>query len=453
MRPSLNMKLRLSFKRSVCCNENGAVLVIGLVFLVLLAMTGTTAMVMTSTDMQIGGNYKTSTQAFWDAEAGVNYGLAKMEAGLKASPATFTLPTAVGDPTDPSDANSVSLSAFTAPTGFGFSFKNPGLTMLATNRYLFTTEGTGANNSNMAITVTFKKGTPITMAAFGDEKVGLKNSAQVYSYDSRTSAPATGLGNSTGQGDIGSNQEVETKNSSVIDGDGVFGEFANGSPTTNDIWSTADFTGDAPVDVGRIDPDPLGINSGGEYDPTSWSAPALNDNNLATGPSFLGGGAIVGNFIGLGSSYTDSTMTLPGKAGGANYYITAIDLKNSTTLNIDTTLGPVRLFLDDPSASSTTFKMCNGAAINVTPAANADQFGFFTNYTGSLDVNNGGDFNGLVYAPKADVIIHNTGDLNGAVWGKTVDVRNDGIINYNTAIADRYVTNELSKVSWYDVRN
>ena len=444
MGPSLNMKLRLSFRKSVCCNENGAVLVIGLVFMVLLAMTGTTAMVMTSTDIQIGGNYKTGTQAFWDAEAGVNYGLATIEAGLKASPsATFTLPTVVGDPTAPSDPNSIDLSTFTAPSGFGFSFKPPGLTMLATNRYVFTTEGTGANNSSATITVTLKRGAAITMAAFGDEKMEMHNSAQVYSYDSRTSAPATGLGDSTGQGDIGSNEHVITKNSSVIDGDGVFGEYADGSATTNAIFNTGDFTGDAPTNVERIDPDPLGIDTGGEYDPTTYAA--SNDNASAV--------PAITTSIALGGGGNPTAMTLYGKPGGANYYITTINMKNSTKLTIDTTLGPVRLFMDNTGSSPTDFQLKNGGVIEVIPAANADQFGFFTNFTGSLDVKHGGDFNGLFYAPHADVIIHNTADLNGAVWGKTVDIRNSGIVNYNTALADRYASNELTKVSWNDVRN
>ena len=449
MRPSLNTKRRLSLTRSVCCNENGAVLVIGLVFLTLLAMTGTTAVVVTSTDMQIGGNYKTGTQASWDAEAGVNYGLAMIEAGLKASPATFTMPTVVFDPTNPSDTDSFSpLAAFTAPSGFGFSYQDPGLTMLATNRYVFTTEGTGANNSNMAITVTCRREPAITMAAFGDEKMGMKNSAQVYSYDSRTSPPPAVPGDSTGQGDIGSNGWLETKNASVIDGDGVFGEKADGSPTTDGIFDANDFSGDAPVNAGRIDPDPLGINSGGEYDPTTYSA--TNDNNLATSPSSPGGGAIgAGNFIGLGSSYTDSTMTLHGKAGGAaSYYITGIELKNSTTLTIDTTSGPVRLFLDSP----TSFDMKNSSAIDVIPAGNEDQFGFFTNATGTLDVKHGGDFDGMFYAPKADIIMHNSGNVNGAIWGKTVDIRNSGILNFNTALADLYPTNELIKTTWHDDR-
>jgi Tfp pilus assembly protein PilX len=70
MKPSLRAKLPLSLIRSVCNNENGAVLIVGLVFMVLLAMLGITAVVMTTTDMKIGGNYKTVTQAFNVAEAG-----------------------------------------------------------------------------------------------------------------------------------------------------------------------------------------------------------------------------------------------------------------------------------------------------------------------------------------------------------------------------------------------
>ena len=414
-------------------NERGAALVISLMFLSILAMLGTTAVVLTTTDIKIGANYKANAQAFYDADAGVAFAVGTMEAGL--ADGSFSLPTTVGG---------TSTLTYSVPSGFSFSISD--VTMIATNAYSLTSTGTDPGNTNSwtDLAVIFEKGSAITMAAFGDKKMEMKNSAQVYSYDSRTSSPATGLGNSSGQGDIGSNENVITKNASVIDGDGVFGAYADGSPTTNTIFDTNDFAGDAPVDAGRIEPDPLGINSGGEYDPTTYAA--SNDNADAVSP-------IVGNFIGLGSSYTSSTMTLPGKAGGANYYITAIDLKNSTTLTIDTTLGPVRLFMDDPSASSTTFSLSNGAAINVIPPANADQFGFFTNYTGSLDVKNSGDFNGLIYAPKADVIIRNSGDVNGAIWGETVEVKNSGILNYNTALADRYTTNDLIKTSWNNYRN
>ncbi len=45
-------------------------LVIGLMFMVILAMLGITAVVMTTTDMKIGGNYKANEKAFYAAEAG-----------------------------------------------------------------------------------------------------------------------------------------------------------------------------------------------------------------------------------------------------------------------------------------------------------------------------------------------------------------------------------------------
>jgi len=78
MKLSSGTKLRLSLIRSVCKNENGAGLVILLMFIAILAMLGTTAVVMTTTDMQIGANYKTSVQASNVAQAGINEALYRL---------------------------------------------------------------------------------------------------------------------------------------------------------------------------------------------------------------------------------------------------------------------------------------------------------------------------------------------------------------------------------------
>ena len=78
MKLSLGTKLRLSRIRSVCKNENGAALVIALMFIAILGMLGTTAYVMTSTDMQIGGNYKASVQASNVAQAGIQEAIHRM---------------------------------------------------------------------------------------------------------------------------------------------------------------------------------------------------------------------------------------------------------------------------------------------------------------------------------------------------------------------------------------
>jgi len=75
MKLSLSTKTGLAAMRSAFNNESGAALVIALMFMAILGLLGTTAVVMTTTDMQIGGNYKTSVQAHNVAEAGVQEAL------------------------------------------------------------------------------------------------------------------------------------------------------------------------------------------------------------------------------------------------------------------------------------------------------------------------------------------------------------------------------------------
>ena len=52
-------------------NEKGMVLPLGLMFLAIIAILGTTAVIITTTDLKIGTNYKLSEQAFYAAEAGL----------------------------------------------------------------------------------------------------------------------------------------------------------------------------------------------------------------------------------------------------------------------------------------------------------------------------------------------------------------------------------------------
>lgn len=52
-------------------DEKGIILIIVLALMAILALAGTTTVITTTTDMKISSNYKTSTQAFYAAEAGV----------------------------------------------------------------------------------------------------------------------------------------------------------------------------------------------------------------------------------------------------------------------------------------------------------------------------------------------------------------------------------------------
>lgn len=63
---------KLQVIRFHCGNENGTVLTVALIFVAILAVVGATAVMMTTTDMNIGANYKAAEKAFYAAEAGVH---------------------------------------------------------------------------------------------------------------------------------------------------------------------------------------------------------------------------------------------------------------------------------------------------------------------------------------------------------------------------------------------
>ena len=65
---------------SICGNQKGIAFPVALAFLAILGLLGSTAVVTTTTDMKIGGNYKVSEQAFYVAQAGLEEGRARFKA-------------------------------------------------------------------------------------------------------------------------------------------------------------------------------------------------------------------------------------------------------------------------------------------------------------------------------------------------------------------------------------
>ena len=261
-------------------NERGAALVISLMFLVILGLLGTTAVMMTTTDIKIGANYSASQKALFNADAGINFAEKQIEAGLAAG--TFTLPTAAGS------ANATSLT-YTTPAGFSFSLSN--IEMVGPNSYSLTSTASGPDNAQGQITVRFKRDSAINFAAFGDKKLDTKNGGTTLSYNSGSSDPtkndpADPSFQTTHEADVGSNDWLVIHNGASIDGSGVLGEKEDGSATSNRIHGGTSFYGTTPVNAGRVDPDPLGVNSGGQYDPSTYSA--SNDNVAQATPPHRG---------------------------------------------------------------------------------------------------------------------------------------------------------------------
>ena len=419
-------------------NECGAALVISLIFIAILAMLGTTAVVLTTTDMQIGRNYNANTQGFYDANAGINFAVSQMESGL--SNESFSLPSNVGG---------TSTLSYTTPSGFSFSISD--ITKISDIAYSFTSANSGPDSSSAPITVIFERDSPIKFAAFGDSKLDTKNGGNTLSYNSASSDatandPTHASFQTTHKADVGSNDWLVTHNGANIDGDGVFGEKDDGAPTTNGIHGGTNFYGAAPRNAGRIDPDPMGINSGGEYDPSSYSVSNDNgDNNLIEPDDALSGGS-----ISLGNG---DTLTLFGKSGGSDFYLTSITLNNNSTLTIDATNGPVNLFLTGAfdaknGATITVIKDYTDDSLDEIPSYDATAFNVFSNSNNKIDLKHSSDFTGMIYAPFAPVDVKNSANMYGAVWADNVDIKNSGAIYFDAAIKDAYPSNDLTLISW-----
>jgi len=391
-------------------NELGVVLITSLLFMAILSVAGTTAYLVSSSEMTVSGNYKRSRQAFYDAEAGVNYVLAGVESGL--ADGTLVL------------SGSTVIVNFTAPGGFSF---DPVTTFIkVSNGYRFQVTG-NAGGGRTTLEVIFDRDPSMPFGVFGDKKLDLKQDSYVASYDS-ASNPNPMFSDNTHDADVGSNEKVLVYNGTTIYGIVGLGEAVDG---TDGVLAAAG----VPLiefgskDVDRVDPDPLGA-IGGNLAMSFATVSVSNDNDSASP-------VIAGNAISLGSG---DTMTL----AEGNYYLTDVTIGSGANLIIDASAGPVNIYL------SGAFRADIGSNISITglPA----DFTLFSNATDNIIFIHNGAFTGTVYAPYANIEMKNGSDVFGMLWGATVDIENGGYIYFDTALKNKWQNNTVSVVSWRDTR-
>jgi Tfp pilus assembly protein PilX len=406
-------------KTKIIKNERGIALITALLFLMVLTVLGTTAIVISSTDIKIGGNYKLSKQAFYDAEAGIQYAIKNIENGLAAETLSLT-------------GSSVAVN-YTAPSGFAFDPVTTLTQVGSTGNYRFRATGHAANNTSSTIEVVVERETLLNYGIFGDDEIDMKNSGAAYSYDSRVTPNPTPA-DSTGEADIGSNKLVTGHNGTIIDGDVALGDDGLGTEGVYTPMGSPGPTvsGTPGADVDRVTPDPLGA-IGGDLATTFTTVSSGSNDNVW--------GGIAGNAISLDNG---QTKTLSGKAGGADYYVTSVELKNGSTLNIDATAGPVNIYLTGGLDAK------NGSAINITGAP--PDFTIYSNSTAKIDFKHGSTFKGTVYAPYAPVDMKNSSEVYGLIWANTVDIKNSGQFYFDTALKDKFTSDDISIVSWREVR-
>jgi len=393
-------------------NEQGAVLVTGLIFIAILAVLGTSAYMTSSNELKISSNYRAARQAFYDSDAGVNYAIARIEDDLTNGTLTLT-----------NDEETVS---YAAPTGFSFDTITTLARQTGTSNYSFQSTG-HSGNARSTIEVLLVRDSDLEFGVFGEEQVDMKQNGHVYSYDSR-STPNPTPGDSTGEGDVGSNEEVIVHNNTQIDGNVGLGDDVASIEAVLTQTGTPDIAGDV-VDVDRVDTDPLGAIGGSlANDFVTYSA--SNDNAQAVP-------AIVGNAIDLGNG---ESMTL----GKGNYYLTDINLHNGATLEIDASAGLVNIYLHGALDAK------NGSTINLT--GTPPDFTIYCDTTDSFVFKHGSVFKGTVYAPYAHIEMKNSSDVYGMIWGNTVGIKNSGEFYFDSALSEKWLSDTVSIVSWREIR-
>src|SRR3990172_8669325 len=215
-------------------DEKGMILIVVLALIAILTLAGTTAVITTTTDIKISGNYKTSVQSFYIAEAGIQDGINRLLNGTIVDNAK----------TDPNWNSSSTYSS----NGFNNSFTlmhkvGSGTVVNDSNGnplYIITSNGTSSSSKKTLETVLSLTADSIFHdSLLGCDGVLATSSIDTDSYDSQIGSYASQTPGDNGNiSTTNTGAPVTIASSSVIKGDAN----ATGSLTMN---SSAQVNGDA----------------------------------------------------------------------------------------------------------------------------------------------------------------------------------------------------------------
>jgi hypothetical protein len=415
-------------------NQRGAALIIGLMFLAIVALAGSTAVILTSTEIQIGSNYKSNSAAFCNADAGLNFALAKIKAGLKANPPTFQLPTVF--PYDPDDANSFSPMTsgdFIAPSGFVFSYEAPGVIVDPINNNAYTFTSIGANpdeaQAQAVITATFSPAGLFNYGIFGDLGVTLSGNGYTDSYNSST-GPWTSATRNT-EGDVGTNAitagAISLSGNAKTYGDAMAGP--TGNPDTC-ITTAGNAQIVAPGQKLAADEakDMTPISDPGGGTPETLNISASTTKTFYPGTYEL-------------PSISIAATAVATISGNVIFRVTgSINISGNSPLNI---------------LSGASLTIYASGSISISGNGSFNQFGlpknlqiYGTPTCNSISVSGNGDFYGTIYAPAATVSVTGNGDIYGSVIGRNINISGNGNVHYDEALQNVGPVSSLKLLSW-----
>ncbi|MBW2647385.1 MAG: hypothetical protein JRE23_14665 [Deltaproteobacteria bacterium] len=393
-------------------NQNGMALVTVLIISVLLAILGSAALMATTTEIKISGNYKMSIEGAECAHAGIAEA-ARMLVNKKASgdsSAQWSFSSNVSGYN-----NRYTISYLTVEDSAGDKkriFDDSGNPYYQIDSAGILPNSGGAEINKRAI-IRLKRKPLFQYSFFGNELVEYKNESITDSYDSTTGGYDTTVANRNSF--LASNGAIILEKDSIVNGNIRLGKDSLGTPgsLTSDnttITGTID-------SIDRIDPNPLGNQLDNYIDNVTF-----NNDNFDIDEAYLDGDDLMlaeGDTLNLSSG---------------SYYFTDIVLNKGSVLNIG---GEVKIFLDGGLYMEGDANIMTGSG---TPA----DLIVFSNSTEDIVIENSTDFCGCIYAPYAKTTLKSSGDFYGALWAGEIINDNGMALHYDEAIGDQYTTGDYT---------
>ena len=401
--------------------KDGYVMIITLAIVFIISLIGTSLYRFCKSDIDILGNQLASVHAHNAANAGMKYGIRKL-----------------GDWMEASDLNKLedtsSLFPITAPADAEFeditelrlidSANDDG------NNFVFALTVTGKHeNATASVTATFKRNPAFALGIFGDVSVDIKPNASIYSYNA-CDGDTPSADNSSGQADIGSNNDITVGQGATTDGEVVLGEDGSGNESDCKFCDSSDVTSLGEV----IDPDPLDILNGGKMSQMFTHFSGNNSNSYNS--------VIVDNTVSLRLTGRNSQTEITFETG--NYYLEEFSMVGGV-LKIDSSNGPVNFFLTGP------MNIWPGGYINTS--GDPTDFMIYSDSSETIQIQPRGDFSGIIIAPDAEVRVKPNGDFKGTIWASEASIYPGGDVYVDTCLQDRLLKKELEMVSWKENRS
>lgn len=396
--------------------RDGSVMMSVMVLFGILSIVALTMYTVASTEVMLTGRYIRTQNAFFDAEAGIQQVKADIERALEDGSLVLDEP--------------VETVFFTSSSPFNWKPVRQLAQMANSNLYSMVVTGQFLNAEAVIEALIGQKNLLLGLGVYGDKSVRGQPNGSIRSYQSSANPVPV---SSSGQAGVGSNESIVLQPGSTVDGGIFLGLSEDGSVPVCTVPAGI------PVEQlnEHIEADPLGAQGGNLADLfTFYSSPANNNNANAVPP-------ITGNTI------SDDVTLPPG-----SYYIEDLVLGPGETMELcGTPEDPVVIYFSGDQSNDELIIKPNAILSYTQTPANPNSFLIFSDTENDITLQPNQDFQGMIYAPYAEVLVQPNNDFFGTVWAGDAKILPGGDLWIDMLLVEKFKSVSLEIASWKELRD